>query len=183
MNKTLSEVDNFIVLFYIEKLGVEMNLDSDTIMKLIPTHPKEKGLFLTALANESPILFLLLMTSNNMSNVIRITDILGGKEIRIPTTEELVNTLEHISVNSRKVQTLDISGDFLSTFINNEPKSIQLHMSLLQFFNSILGKEFELFDKATDKLLDNKISPQMLLEINRELSKSLMLGDKLASRT
>lgn len=173
-------IDKFLLLFYISKLGGTMTVNEDIINQLIPNNPREKALFLSALANNNQALFFLLTLLGDVGKLSILTEVLGGSEIRIPTTTEMVSEVEDLSQSSKNMMTgLDVSPDFMSLFVSDKPESVVLDINLIDYIHRLLSIEATAHEKHLNRIASGYKTSQVFSEIQRELSNSLTILERI----
>lgn len=166
----LSDVDKFLVLFFLNKLGARMEANVDLLAEIIPKDSRGKALFLSALCSNNEELFVLLNLFGDLNKLFILSEIFGGKEIRIPSREELVNTIEDLSKSSSKFQEGEpVSTEFLSAFTNLDPKSVAVNITLIDHLRETLDLENSHYLRGLARLSNSPDSKVILKALTGEI--------------
>lgn len=180
----LSDTDKFLVLFFLNKLGARMETNTELLSELIPKDTRGKALFLSSLCSNREDLFILLNLFGDLNKLFILSEVFGGQEIKIPTREELTSLVEDLAKSSSKFQSgEDVSQQFLSAFVNLDPKSVAVNVTLIDYLRETLDIENSLYIRNLNRIASSPDSKLILKTLTGEMNSTAGVLSRIAKVT
>jgi hypothetical protein len=188
----LSDVDKAIVRKSLHSIGNWDMIDTDELLKDMPSTVKGKSTFLAMLAQNHPEVFIIMTLLGDVNKLSIITEILGGKSIKIPSTESLVQIISDVTraaSDSESGNKTTVSDKYLKSLadeLNTKPETIP--NTLLEYVDKFMNLEYANYISSLDTIskkisLNSNEAGRYFGHMNNEFKASVNLLERLKQLT
>lgn len=166
-------------------------MSAEELINKFPKTAKGKSLFLSEMAVRSPELLVLFLLLGDINKLAILTEIFGSENFRIPTTDEVLLTLESSaeSANSIENNKSKMDSAFITNLIQNfDIENSELAKTYVDFFKNLLEDEHNIYIRSLTKLerkFDDGLIPpaQYFKIINNELNNTINILERIKKLT
>lgn len=190
LDDLLSPVDKCLLRLAISEIGGN-SVSAEELINKFPKTAKGKSLFLSEMAVRSPELLVLFLLLGDINKLAILTEIFGSENFRIPTTDEVLLTLESSaeSANSIENNKSKMDSAFITNLIQNfDIENSELAKTYVDFFKNLLEDEHNIYIRSLTKLerkFDDGLIPpaQYFKIINNELNNTINILERIKKLT